>query len=779
MGERYSKLCSLPADLYAESSPLMISAGNLLKDNMTGKVLVQLKIRNIAPKTLKAATIVIHPQDAAGKAMEGDAKQKYLDLTAKTGEEFGQKTPILLPDESARGFSVEVEQVVFVDNSTWEEPNAAWEPLPTRESLGDKLGDAELLKQYRIRFGEHCVTAPQEHKDLWLCACGTWNREPACYFCGKNRSELLTLDLDALKADKDARLAEEKAAREAKEAEEREAARVRAEIMAQKTAKAKKAAKKAGLITLAAAVLALLVYGTVWHLIPYIRYSSADKALAEQRFDDAYGTFASLGDYRDSADKAAETIYQKGLYLKDGGAYPEAAAEFDKQPDYRDSAALAEFCRNEAAYLDAKALLDAGSYLEAAEAFSALGDYADSAEQVNVSYELFTQEMLGEVLPEGPDAVADRCRVLSEEWGNDELDRILQTAVIRHYLENGDPDSSLAFMNALYKSNQRIASSYQADHYDLFAELQTMISRWYLEQGDLESAFNCASRPEHTSITDVSILEERNAVLYQIGVTYYEKGNYYAAHRTFGIIWNYQDALQYYQRSNEMFNISKILDYINSENYSGAIEKYSNVDTSVLSTEERESFLKELYNTGKMLETRGQNGEDYRFAFAFYEFSQKGDYQNRMKACNDAYRNSKILFRVSGVIKRSDQTIAKADKDGELKQIEYQKVGDNLQFFLYFTKPIGKLVANQLPGYGYDIGMAAWNKTGDGGYVLFKLVPSSSDTNTVVTFSVSFDQLAKYKSGYYFTIYGPKSVVAFEYSDLNPLDLYGNNIWTN
>ena len=56
---------------------------------MTGKVLVQLKIRNIAPKTIKAATIVIHPQDAAGKAMEGDAKQKYLDLTAKTGEEFG------------------------------------------------------------------------------------------------------------------------------------------------------------------------------------------------------------------------------------------------------------------------------------------------------------------------------------------------------------------------------------------------------------------------------------------------------------------------------------------------------------------------------------------------------------------------------------------------------------------------------------------------------------------------------------------------------------------
>lgn len=39
MGERYEKLFSLPQDLYALGSPLLIEAGNLLKDTQTGRVL--------------------------------------------------------------------------------------------------------------------------------------------------------------------------------------------------------------------------------------------------------------------------------------------------------------------------------------------------------------------------------------------------------------------------------------------------------------------------------------------------------------------------------------------------------------------------------------------------------------------------------------------------------------------------------------------------------------------------------------------------------------------
>lgn len=118
MSERYTKLFSLPPDLYAEGSPLVISAGNLLTDNRTGRVLVQLKIRNLSPQRVKAATVTVHPLDTAGRPMDGETTYEYLDLSVRRGEEFGQKVPIPLPIPSARGFTAEVAEVVFEGNCT-------------------------------------------------------------------------------------------------------------------------------------------------------------------------------------------------------------------------------------------------------------------------------------------------------------------------------------------------------------------------------------------------------------------------------------------------------------------------------------------------------------------------------------------------------------------------------------------------------------------------------------------------------------------------------------
>lgn len=58
MADRYTKLFSLPADLYAAGSPVIIAAGNLLKDSQTGETLAQLKIQSIAKKTIKAEQLI-------------------------------------------------------------------------------------------------------------------------------------------------------------------------------------------------------------------------------------------------------------------------------------------------------------------------------------------------------------------------------------------------------------------------------------------------------------------------------------------------------------------------------------------------------------------------------------------------------------------------------------------------------------------------------------------------------------------------------------------------
>ena len=327
MSERYTKLYSLPKNLYAEGAPVIVSAGNLLKDNQTGKVLAQLKIKNIDAKPLKAATVLIHPLDAAGKPMAGDTQQKYLDLTAKTGEEFGQKTAVYLPDDSTRGLAVEVTQVVFSDNSTWDGSAAPWEPLPAGESLSSWLGDGELVKQYRIKFGESCEVYPREHKGLWLCACGAWNRDEACYVCGKKKTALLPPDLEALKAEKDARLAKEKAEREAKEAADKAAAEAKAE-------KAKKTKKTLAIVLpILAAVLALALLVTKV-LIPNSKYNAAAELLEAGQYEGAITAFEALNGYKDSAeriDAAKNAIAEEErlareaeLEAKNAAAYAEA-----------------------------------------------------------------------------------------------------------------------------------------------------------------------------------------------------------------------------------------------------------------------------------------------------------------------------------------------------------------------------------------------------------------------------------------------------------------------
>lgn len=221
MSERYTKLFSLPPDLYAEGSPLVISAGNLLKDNVTGRVLVQLKIKNLSSKGVKAAKVAIRTQDTAGRPLEDPVVFEYLDLSVRRGEEFGQKVPIPLPNPSARGFTAEVREAVFSDNSTYEGTDAPWEPLPAATDLNSALGDPELVKQYQLTYGGPCRVAPQKHKDLWQCACGAWNREDACCGCRKQESALFSFDPEALKAERDARLAREKADREARLAREK------------------------------------------------------------------------------------------------------------------------------------------------------------------------------------------------------------------------------------------------------------------------------------------------------------------------------------------------------------------------------------------------------------------------------------------------------------------------------------------------------------------------------------------------------------------------------
>ena len=104
MSERYTRLFALTSPLYAAGAPVMITAGALLKDNQTGKVLAQLKIQNISDKAIKG---VISPDFADGhhwRAALGEPVDfQYLDLNIARDVEFGQKAPISPPQCCHKG----------------------------------------------------------------------------------------------------------------------------------------------------------------------------------------------------------------------------------------------------------------------------------------------------------------------------------------------------------------------------------------------------------------------------------------------------------------------------------------------------------------------------------------------------------------------------------------------------------------------------------------------------------------------------------------------------
>lgn len=409
MSERYTRLCALPENLYAAGSPVLLSAGALLKDNQAGRVLVQLKLRSLSPENIKAVKVSVRPFDTVGAPLGEAVEHLYLDLTAARGDEFGAKSPIVMPDAATRAFSAVVTEVAFADNTVWHATGAPWEPLPIPQPLDTALEDAELVKQFRMTYGEDCKCLPMEHRDLWYCTCGARNRreEAVCHRCNREHAALAAIDLDALRAARDERLAAE--------AEKAEQARIAAAARAKKT-------KKITLITVSAlALIAAAVLLTTKVIIPTVKYNAAvdlmeagqyvdaiaafeamdgykDSAeqiteckylyaatlLENEQLNDAMILFRALGTYKDSVDQVSECQYRGATNQMQDKNWSTAASMFQNLGTYKDSKEQLAACQKEQykeSYDAAVALMNAGKYGGAYKAFCALGTYGDSAEK--------------------------------------------------------------------------------------------------------------------------------------------------------------------------------------------------------------------------------------------------------------------------------------------------------------------------------------------------------------------------------------------------------------
>lgn len=286
MSERYSKVFALSENLYATGSPIVIEAGALQKDNQTGSILAQIKMKNISAKVIKAVKVKLTLFDVAGNVLADGVEQQYLDLSVSRDESFGSKSAIRLKESTTRSFSVNITEVVFEDGNVWSGTANLWETLSEPAILIDYFNDEELEKQFEIKYGSPCNNVLLEEKDLWYCACGALNKdnEPKCHKCGKSLKALKELDISALKSEKEKRLenerilAEEKAERERKEAE---IAKIKADAIKKRSFKI-----AAIVVPVVCAVLAVVFIFTTF-VIPTIRYNRTKAVMESARIGDS------------------------------------------------------------------------------------------------------------------------------------------------------------------------------------------------------------------------------------------------------------------------------------------------------------------------------------------------------------------------------------------------------------------------------------------------------------------------------------------------------------
>lgn len=219
MTDRYTRLYLSPENQYLAGSPVVISAGALLKDNQNGRIIAQLKFKRISKESIKALKVSICAYDAMGELVDDNIEYIYMDINPERDEEFGQKTPIILKNPTIRSFTAAVTEVAFFDNSIWRSKNRGWEDLHTAMPITFFVNDQELIKQIKLEYGRDSkYIYSQENAGVWYCICGALNtsEDTLCHNCHRPLEELKKIDLKTLELHKEERLQKER-----EEAEER------------------------------------------------------------------------------------------------------------------------------------------------------------------------------------------------------------------------------------------------------------------------------------------------------------------------------------------------------------------------------------------------------------------------------------------------------------------------------------------------------------------------------------------------------------------------------
>ena len=410
MAERFTRLFQLGNDLYLDGSPVIICAGALLNDTVTGAVIAQIKYQNISEKKIVAAKVQLCAYDAMGAALGERIEYSYHNLDVSSGAYWGGDKAIILPDRASNSFEIIGFSVAFDDGTCWKSESVdTFASIPASPLLVDELHDMALVEQYCIETTSKAKYVPMEHGSLWRCACGCINQGAACTGCNTDKTaafEKLSIPL----------LSEQVAARLEIEARQKE----------EKQAKERKRMKNTAIILTMVAVLAVsgAIYG-FWIrpnvLEPARKYKEALALYQNGEYKQAESRFAELGSYRDSEQYLQDIPYRIAEDLLEKGKYEAARNAFLELGDYRDSADRAK----ETAYLYAQTLQADGDYISARKWFEDAEPFSDSSACVERLNGLISEKGV-ELFEQG--SYTDALQYLKEAPATDETKELIDQA---------------------------------------------------------------------------------------------------------------------------------------------------------------------------------------------------------------------------------------------------------------------------------------------------------------------------------------------------------------
>ncbi len=283
---------------------------------------VSLSLYNLSDRVIVSAEVTLKLLSGSGSEKERVVYRARA-LNGRPHSTFLMSVPCS-PNPSVRRADVTIDKVWFNDNAVWRREMSA-----STEYTPNDLPVSRALTNLRFVAGETAVGFPSQQEGLWVCVCGRPNpdSEEYCARC-RRQKEAVFIRYNREAVDKQVAQRERQldlSTRNVREDTTR-MQRIREEEYNRKQSRKARRKHLALSLPVCAAIVAVLLFAGV----PALRFWTAERAMAGERWTDAAKTLRDLGSFPGAEKQLEECEWQAARELHESAV---TAEEFKTAAD--------------------------------------------------------------------------------------------------------------------------------------------------------------------------------------------------------------------------------------------------------------------------------------------------------------------------------------------------------------------------------------------------------------------------------------------------------------